>query len=53
MGTIFKKSATEPLPSGARVIVHKGQRVVSSNGGSLAEYFGLHVTNDEAKDTPH
>ena len=27
MGTVFKKSATKPLPAGARVFVRKGQRL--------------------------
>ncbi len=27
MGTVFKKSATKPLPAGAKIIVRKGQRL--------------------------
>ena len=27
MGTVFKKTATKPLPAGAKVIVRKGQRL--------------------------
>jgi hypothetical protein len=26
MGTVYRKSATKPLPAGARIIVRKGQR---------------------------
>ena len=27
MGTVFKKTATKPLPAGAKIIVRKGQRL--------------------------
>jgi hypothetical protein len=27
MGTVFKKTATKPLPAGAKIIVRKGERL--------------------------
>jgi hypothetical protein len=32
MGTVFKKTATKPLPKGATIIVRKGQRLVAIEG---------------------
>jgi hypothetical protein len=28
MGTVYRKTATKPLPAGARIIVRKGQHLV-------------------------
>ncbi|HLA85604.1 MAG TPA: hypothetical protein VJL29_12495 [Thermoguttaceae bacterium] len=33
MGTVFKKTATKPLPAGAKIIVRKGQRLAEWTDG--------------------
>ena len=47
MGTVFKKTATKPLPAGAKIIVGKGRRLDMAD--VLADYLGLKLTKRKAK----
>jgi hypothetical protein len=47
MGTVFKKTATKPLPAGAKMIVRKGERLDKAD--VLADYLGLELTKGKAK----
>ena len=47
MGTVYRKTATKPLPAGAKIIVRKGQRLDKAD--VLADYLGL-VRKRKAKD---
>jgi hypothetical protein len=51
MGTVFKRTATKPLPSNAKIIVRKGQYNCSrlDKADVLAEYRGLELTERKAK----
>jgi hypothetical protein len=51
MGTVFKKTATKPLPVGARIFVRKGQHNCSrlDKADVLADHLGLRlVSNPDA-----
>ena len=50
MGSVFKKTATKPLPAGTTIIVRKGQRL--NKAGRRSAYLGLRLVPDPVPPKP-
>jgi hypothetical protein len=48
VGTVYRKTATKPLPAMAKTIIHKGQRRLDK-ADALAGCFGLGLVKRNVK----